>query len=432
MSYGGRLVLINSVLTSLPMFLLSFFEIPVGVRKRLDFYRSRFFWQNDEARKKYRLARWDIICSPKDQGGLGIENLEVKNKCLLSKWLYRLSTESEGTWIQIIQNKYLNSKTLAQVTARPNDSSFWKGLMKIKMKFYQRVKFIVGNGASTRFWEDTWLGDTPLALQYPMLYNIVQRKEDYVSTILQSTPLNIQFRRALVGARWDAWLHLVERIMQVHLAEQSDSIRWILTKNGVFSVKSMYSHLINTGILPTSVPIWRIKVPLRIKIFMWFIHKGVILTKDNLLKRSWRGRPNCCYCEQNETIKHLFIECPLAKLLWRTIQIAFNISPPICVGSIFTTWLNGVDAKISKLIGVGICALFWAIWNTRNDMIFNGKNFNNFLQVIYRATSWIRTWSLLSHAEYRDLMDIGCNRWEMAARVIFNRFGWRANNRLDV
>ena len=31
MSYGGRLILINSVLTSMPMFLLSFFEVPVGV-----------------------------------------------------------------------------------------------------------------------------------------------------------------------------------------------------------------------------------------------------------------------------------------------------------------------------------------------------------------------------------------------------------------
>ena len=44
LSYGDRLVLINSVLTSLPMFLLSFFEIPVGVRKRLDYFRRRFFW----------------------------------------------------------------------------------------------------------------------------------------------------------------------------------------------------------------------------------------------------------------------------------------------------------------------------------------------------------------------------------------------------
>ena len=43
MSYSGRLVLINSVLMSLSMFLLSFFEVPVGLRKRLDFYISRFF-----------------------------------------------------------------------------------------------------------------------------------------------------------------------------------------------------------------------------------------------------------------------------------------------------------------------------------------------------------------------------------------------------
>ena len=85
MSYGGRLILINSVLMSMSMFLLSFFEVPVGVKKRLDFYRSRFFWQSDELKKKYRLAKWDIICRPKDQVGLGIENLEVKNRCLLSK-----------------------------------------------------------------------------------------------------------------------------------------------------------------------------------------------------------------------------------------------------------------------------------------------------------------------------------------------------------
>ena len=121
MLYGGRLILINS---SMPMFLLSFFEIPVGVRKRLDFYRSRFFWQSDDLKRKYRLAKWDIICQPKDQRGLGIKNLEVKNRCLLSKWLYKLSVESEATWVQILHNKYLYSKTLSQVTVRPMDSPF--------------------------------------------------------------------------------------------------------------------------------------------------------------------------------------------------------------------------------------------------------------------------------------------------------------------
>jgi hypothetical protein len=52
LSYGDRLVLINSVLSSLPMFLLSFFEIPKGVRKIFDFYRSRFFWQSDGPKKE--------------------------------------------------------------------------------------------------------------------------------------------------------------------------------------------------------------------------------------------------------------------------------------------------------------------------------------------------------------------------------------------
>jgi hypothetical protein len=85
LSYGDHLVLIDSVLTSLPMFMLSFFELPKGVRKRLDFFRSRFFWQCEENKKKYRLTKWNLICRPKDQGGLGIEVLEIKNSCLLSK-----------------------------------------------------------------------------------------------------------------------------------------------------------------------------------------------------------------------------------------------------------------------------------------------------------------------------------------------------------
>ena len=35
LSIGGRLVLINSILSSLPMFMLSFFEVPRGVLKKL-------------------------------------------------------------------------------------------------------------------------------------------------------------------------------------------------------------------------------------------------------------------------------------------------------------------------------------------------------------------------------------------------------------
>jgi hypothetical protein len=47
LSVGGHLILINSVLTSLVMFMLSFFEVPRGVLEKIDYYRSRFYWQSD-------------------------------------------------------------------------------------------------------------------------------------------------------------------------------------------------------------------------------------------------------------------------------------------------------------------------------------------------------------------------------------------------
>ena len=43
LSVEWRLVLINSVLSNLSMYMFSFFEVPREVLKKLDFYRSRFF-----------------------------------------------------------------------------------------------------------------------------------------------------------------------------------------------------------------------------------------------------------------------------------------------------------------------------------------------------------------------------------------------------
>jgi hypothetical protein len=86
---GGRLVLINSVFSSLPMYLISFFRISKGVREKLDYYRSSFFWQSDRHKKKYRLAKWSLLNKPRCVGGLEILDLNVQNICLLSKWLYK-------------------------------------------------------------------------------------------------------------------------------------------------------------------------------------------------------------------------------------------------------------------------------------------------------------------------------------------------------
>jgi hypothetical protein len=55
LSLGGRLVLINSVLTNMVLYTISFFLLPKGVLHKLDYYRSLFFWQGDSEKKKYSL-----------------------------------------------------------------------------------------------------------------------------------------------------------------------------------------------------------------------------------------------------------------------------------------------------------------------------------------------------------------------------------------
>jgi hypothetical protein len=75
------------------MFMLLFFDVPKGVFEKIDYFKSRFFWQHDSQKKKYRLTKWSIMCQPKDQGGLGIQNLEIQDKCLLCKLIFKLINE---------------------------------------------------------------------------------------------------------------------------------------------------------------------------------------------------------------------------------------------------------------------------------------------------------------------------------------------------
>jgi hypothetical protein len=145
LSIGGHLVLINSMLSSLPMFMLSFFKIPKRRVGKIDCIRSRVFWQNDSQKKKYRLTKWSIVCQPKDQGGLGIQNLEIQNQCLLSKWLFKLINK-DRLWQTIIHNKYLAEQTIGKVDRKPGDSHFWLGLMKAKEIFLRYGSFHLNNG----------------------------------------------------------------------------------------------------------------------------------------------------------------------------------------------------------------------------------------------------------------------------------------------
>jgi hypothetical protein len=76
-----------------------------------------------------------------------------------------------------------------------------------------------------------------------------------------------------------------------------------------------------------SYPSCKLKIPLRIKVFNWYLHRGVILTKDDLSKHNWHGSTKCVFCHQHETIKHLFFQCHFARSIWSVIQVALTLYP---------------------------------------------------------------------------------------------------------
>jgi hypothetical protein len=112
LSYGGRITLINSVFTSLPLYFFSFFKAPCCVIKQLVKIQHNFLWGGGIEEKRLCLVKWDQICLPKEQGGLGIKNLATFNKALLAKWKWRFLTESGAVWAELLRFRYGHLPTL--------------------------------------------------------------------------------------------------------------------------------------------------------------------------------------------------------------------------------------------------------------------------------------------------------------------------------
>ena len=116
------------------------------------------------------------------------------------------------------------------------------------------------------------------------------------------------------------------------------------------------------------------KIPLKLKVFTWYLRKGIILTKVNLVKQNWHESTECVFCPQQEKIKHLFFECRFAHFIWSVIQMASKLYPPMYVANVFGNWLNWIDNKFRTVIRVGGIVVILTLWLCRNDKIFNDKN----------------------------------------------------------
>ncbi|XP_071713611.1 uncharacterized mitochondrial protein AtMg00310-like [Rutidosis leptorrhynchoides] len=171
MSFGRRLVLIKSVLSSLPLYYFSLFRAPPCVIKVLESVRRNFFWGGSGSDSKIPWVKWEHVLNTFGNGGLNIGSLRGKNLALLGKWWWRFKTETESLWVKVIRSIHgpLGGLLSDNVSTHSSTIGVWHNIIRagtsmeaLQVNFRDSFSKTIGDGGSTLFWHEEWIGDLVL------------------------------------------------------------------------------------------------------------------------------------------------------------------------------------------------------------------------------------------------------------------------------
>ncbi|GKB32627.1 RNA-directed DNA polymerase, eukaryota, partial [Tanacetum coccineum] len=387
LSIGGRLTLIKSVLSSLPLYYMSSFKVPKGVLSKMESIRRNFFNGVENAEKKMSLIGWNKILASKKNGGLGVSSFFAYNRALLFKWIWRFLANGASLWSRFISAIYGIRGALDNSSSYSRRSP-WLDIVNEVRKLASKgidllslVKKKVGNGEATSFWNDVWLGDFPLKQTYPRLYFMELDKHVSVASKLRANSLISSFRRSpRSGIEEEQLLLLISNTSSVILPNISDRWSWLLDPSGDFSVKSTREFIDDSMLPKTDVPTrWVKSIPIKINIFAWRVSLDKLPTRLNL---SLRGLdiPSiiCPLCSiAVESTSHLLFSCQLARQLMIKVVHWWELEYQDFHS--YEDWLlwfkNLRVSKRLKDVFEGVCYIsWWVIWKFRNQVLF-GINF---------------------------------------------------------
>nr|GEY87256.1 RNA-directed DNA polymerase, eukaryota [Tanacetum cinerariifolium] len=240
----------------------------------------------------------------------------------------------------------------------------------------------VGDGLSTKFWHDVWIGDSSLQSKFSRLYRIASNKDCTVRDVWNNG--------------WDfSWSR---PILGVTLSDSKDIWTWSIGSPS-FSVKCTREH-IDKRYLPDgdSKTRWNHSLPKKINIFIWKALRDRLPTRWNLSRKGIELDTLLCpICDSNiETVDHTFWTCSLATSIWNKIfdWLDIDAPSPVHIHDIFT-WIN--DLRVSttkKSILEVICGVaLWALWQFRNGLVFGSSPsnrctlFDSIIDTSYRLAS---------------------------------------------
>ncbi|RVW77015.1 putative ribonuclease H protein [Vitis vinifera] len=258
LSKGGRITLIKSTLASIPLYQMSLFRMPKSVARRLEKLQRNFLWGGANGGNKAHLIKWEVVCTDKKKGGLGLRKLIWLNKALLGKWIWRFARAKEELWKKVLEAKYG------------------------KEEFGWRTRRQMG---CLGFWIDPWCGNNVLSEAFPDLFSMAAQRnatvEDYWDQNLSQGGWSLRLLRDFNDLELGLVDNMLVELRNYRVSMEEDSVFWRGGADGLFKVKEAYRVLINAdeATFPHS-NVWVAKVPTKIIFFAWEATWGKVLTLD--------------------------------------------------------------------------------------------------------------------------------------------------------
>jgi hypothetical protein len=375
-------------------------KMPVNVWKEVVKIQRDFLWSGLEKKRKINWVNWDTVTNSRCDGGLGVRDLRRVNLSLLAKWKWRFLNADCDSWKLVLQAKYGDLVASLHNQKLDNDartaSVWWKDIANLEGNdrwFSNTVVKKVGDGSSTAFWTDIWIGNVFLKDHFPRLFSVSSIKEAKVagagSWVNGRWCWSIAWRRNL--SVWEDELHvqLMEILLGASLSMTKDKWVWSVEDDGVFSVKSCYSLLSRRAVSLVDIPavhnfvfqrIWKSVAPLKVNAFFWQALIDKIPSRSNLFRRGVVQEVEDTYCNRCgvsiETTTQILLHCNLASTVWyRVCNWLGNslVNPP----NLFISYASFVGLPNTKKRRNGFALIWhtviWVNWKALNDSVFNNK-----------------------------------------------------------
>jgi hypothetical protein len=175
-----------------------------------------------------------------------------------------------------------------------------------------------------------------------------------------------------------------------------DELEWALDKSKNFTTKSLYRFLNHRGvIIANSKNMWKTKLPLKVKIFVWQLSNNKLQEAVSLKKRGWKGDIHCCLCEGGvENVDLIFFGCSIAQFVWCCICTSLGWSKsPTSWSDLQGGWSSSGQNFPCRLQMFMFAGLAWGMWRSRNKMAIEKKVSSNPLGVIRSGINFVQKWS---------------------------------------